>query len=79
MTAPGSYANDGRVVRRTDGTWTVSDCGREFDLVPVRHPGTREPVGDLFEPYDMQSGRPVLRVRVGPFDDVVRALIGDPR
>ncbi len=72
-----AYANDPRVTRRrTPDEWAVTDAGREFDLSHVREPsGTRHPT--LVEAFDTATGDRVHGI--GRFDDVIRALIGDPQ
>ncbi len=72
-----AYDNDRRVTPHPDGTFIVyDDHFTEFNVAPLRIPGTWEFSG-TWGAFDTH-GRP-LDVDEGDFDEVVHALIGDPR
>ncbi len=75
---PGRYARDGRVEPHPDGTWMVFRGGVEFNVAQRRRPGSMDLVPDLWWASD-GDGWPVREIPDGPFDQVVHALIGDPR
>jgi hypothetical protein len=81
MSAPGRYSNDRRVIPHGDeGRWIVSrdDQLVEYGVVQRRDPRSWELIPDRFGAFDSTGGN-VPGVSDGPFDDVVHALIGDPK
>jgi hypothetical protein len=73
-----AYDNDDRVHAHPDGTTMVfSDDGHEYNVAPLRDPGTWQAIPGLFGGFDADGGR--LDVPEGDFDDVVYAIIGEPR
>ncbi len=77
VTGPGRYGGDDRVVRHGgDGTWRVFHARVEYNGAQLRR--GQEPIPGLYGAFNADGGR-VSGVDDGPFNDVVRALIGDPR
>lgn len=69
------YDTDDRVVANPDGTWMVFPGGPVGYNVAPLHIGrdTVPGIVGVFDVYGAYLGNS------GPFDDVVRSLIGDPR
>lgn len=66
-----AYVNDDRVKAARDGTWMVSDPDNDWAEYSVAN------VGAGWMAFDARGN--AVMSRIGDFDAVVHALIGDPR
>lgn len=73
-----AYEHDDRVQEHPDTSWMVfSDDGTEYAVIPLRYPGTTNLIPNMFGAFDAELNP--VDVEDGPFDEVVYALIGDPK
>lgn len=70
------YDNDRRVVPHPGGTWMVFTPDAELNVAPMRDRGTLAVIPDRFAVFDAAGN---FLGNVGPFDEVIYSLIGDPQ